>query len=215
MEFLYLDSKIAVCVKSAGILSTDEPGGMPERIRAVLGDENAPLYTVHRLDAAVGGVMVYARTRHAAADLGRALREGRFCKEYLAVFRGVLPEKAGIMRDLLRRDTRERKTFVVSVPGKDVREAELAYAVLEERDGLSLVSVSLHTGRTHQIRCQFAARGCPLWGDRKYGVGEETGSVALWSHRLSFDHPLTGERLSFTQPPPDAEPWRSFTWRQG
>ena len=215
MEFLYLDSKIAVCVKSAGILSTDEPGGMPERIRAALGEESAPVYTVHRLDAAVGGVMVYARTRHAAADLGRALREGRFCKEYLAVTRGAPPEKTGTMLDLLRRDTRERKTYVAAAPGKDVREAALDYAVLEERDGLSLVSVSLHTGRTHQIRCQFAARGCPLWGDRKYGSREETGTVALWSHRLSFDHPLTGERLSFTQPPPDAEPWRSFTWRQG
>ena len=123
MEILYLDNKIIVCVKPVGVLSTDEPGGMPSLLRAALGDETAPVYTVHRLDAAVSGVMVYARTRHAAADLGRAIGRGDVRKEYLAVACGGLPEKRGELRALLRRDRRLRKTFVLptrcaqSVPG--------------------------------------------------------------------------------------------------
>ena len=140
MEILYLDNKIIVCVKPAGVLSTDEPGGMPSLLRAALGDETAPVYTVHRLDAAVSGVMVYARTRHAAADLGRAIGRGDVRKEYLAVACGGLPEKRGELRDLLRRDRRLRKTFVAEAPGKDVREARLAYEVRAER-ALSLIHI--------------------------------------------------------------------------
>ena len=147
MEILYLDNKIIVCVKPVGVLSTDGPGGMPSLLRAALGDETAPVYTVHRLDAAVSGVMVYARTRHAAADLGRAIGRGDVRKEYLAVACGGLPEKRGELRDLLRRDRRLRKTFVAEAPGKDVREARLAYEVRAERAGLSLCRVRLYTGR--------------------------------------------------------------------
>lgn len=210
MEFLYVDSKIAVCVKEPGLLSTDEPGGMPSAIRAALGEANSPVYTVHRLDAAVGGVMVYARTRHAASDLGKAVREGRFHKEYLAVVHGAPAERAGTFRDLLRRDTREGKTYVAHAPGKDVKEAALDYETVAVRNGLSLVRILLRTGRTHQIRCQFAARGLPLWGDRKYGVPGDGGDIALWSHMLSFAHPAAGEALTFVQPPPEKEPWETF-----
>ena len=119
MEVLYLDNKIIVCVKPAGVLSTDEPGGMPSLLRAALGDDTAPVYTVHRLDAAVSGIMVYARTRHAAADLGRAIERGDVRKEYLAVACGALPEQRGELRDLLRRDRKLRKTFLAEAPGKD------------------------------------------------------------------------------------------------
>ena len=154
--------------------------------------------------------MVYARTRHAASDLGKAVREGRFHKEYLAVVHGAPAERAGTFRDLLRRDTREGKTYVAHVPGKDVKEAALDYETVAVRNGLSLVRILLRTGRTHQIRCQFAARGLPLWGDRKYGVPGDGGDIALWSHMLSFAHPATGEELSFTLPPPDRDPWIAF-----
>ena len=137
VEVLYLDNKIIVCVKPAGVLSTDEPGGMPSLLRAALGDDAAPVYAVHRLDAAVSGVMVYARTRHAAADLGRAIERGDVRKEYLAVACGALPEQRGELRDLLRRDRRLRKTFLAEAPGKDVREARLAYEVLASRAAAS------------------------------------------------------------------------------
>ena len=200
MEILYLDNKIIVCVKPVGVLSTDEPGGMPSLLRAALGDETAPVYTVHRLDAAVSGVMVYARTRHAAADLGRAI----------AVACGGLPEKRGELRDLLRRDRRLRKTFVAEAPGKDVREARLAYEVRAERAGLSHCRVRLYTGRAHQIRAQFAAHGAPLWGDAKYGGGGE-GDIALFSCVLAFPHPLTGDAMTFEKKPPAAYPWTEFS----
>lgn len=210
MEILYLDNKIIVCVKPVGVLSADEPGGMPSLLRAALGDDAAPVYAVHRLDAAVSGVMVYARTRHAAADLGRAIERGDVRKEYLAVACGALPAPSGELRDLLWRDRKRRKTFVVEAPGKDVREARLAYEVLAERAGLSLCRVRLYTGRAHQIRCQFAAHGAPLWGDAKYG-GSGEGDIALFSCKLAFPHPLTGEVLTFEKKPPAAYPWTEFS----
>ena len=210
MEILYFDNKIIVCVKPRGVLSTDEPGGLPSLLREAMGETDAPLYTVHRLDAAVGGLMVLARTRHAASDLGKAVQNGIFHKEYRAVVQGAVPERAGTFRDLLRRDREKRMTFVTAEPGPDTREAVLDYVVLAERDGLSLVRVVLHTGRTHQIRCQFASRGLPIWGDKKYGLPGDGGEIALWSHALGFTHPATGEPMQFEKAPPDTWPWTAF-----
>lgn len=211
MEFLYADDRVVVCIKPAGVLSTDEPGGMPELIRKVLGDENAVVRSVHRLDRVVGGVMVYARTARAASDLGKQMQEGWFRKEYRAVIRGVPPEREGTFRDLLIRDKSLRKTFVTDTPGSETKEAVLDYRVLESQNGLSLVSVRLYTGRTHQIRCQFASRGMPLFGDRKYGTGEETGPIGLWSCALEFIHPRTRETMRFEEEPPKEAPWIMFS----
>lgn len=208
MEILYADEKLAVCIKPRGVLSTDEPGGMPSLLRQELG-EGTSIYTVHRLDAAVGGVMVYARTRHAASDLGKAIQNGAFRKEYRSVIAGCPPEQRGTLRDLLGRDSRRRMTFVAEEPGPGVQEAELDFESLVSRDGLTLMRVILRTGRTHQIRVQFASRGMPLWGDRKYGAGEE-GPIALWSARLTFSHPRTGENMDFFAMPPDCAPWNTF-----
>ena len=168
MEIVYADPRIVVAVKPAGVLSTDEPGGMPQLLRQELG--TPCIRTVHRLDAAVSGLMVYARSAKAASLLSEQIRSRTFGKEYLAVVHGV-PE-GGVMTDLLGRDPVRRRTYVAAEPGKDVRPAELSYEVLGSREGLSLVRIRLHTGRTHQIRVQFASRGFPLVGDRKYGGGE-------------------------------------------
>lgn len=211
MEILYADDRVFVCIKPAGILSTDEPDGMPERIRRALGDECAVVRSVHRLDRPVGGVMVYARTARAASDLGKQMQDGRFHKEYRAVVRGILTAREGSLRDLLVRDKVRRMTFVTDAPGPEAKEALLDYTVLAFKEDQSLVSVRLRTGRTHQIRCQFASRGMPLAGDRKYGAKEVSGPMGLWSHSLEFFHPRTGERMRFEADPPREEPWILFS----
>lgn len=205
MELIYQDKDIVICVKPAGVLSTDEPGGLPDLVREALGDTN--VRTVHRLDRTVSGLMVLARRSKAAAELSRQIRDGQFQKEYVAVVHGCPREEYGQMRDLLLRDKLERKTYLVTEPGKDVREAILEYRVLNRGEALTRVRIQLQTGRTHQIRAQFSGRGLPLVGDRKYGTGEDHCNIALWSYRLAFLHPYSGKPMEFILEPPDTYPW--------
>lgn len=209
MRFIYKDNDLAVCVKPARVLSTDEPGGMPQLVREGLGDAAADVRTVHRLDRVVSGLMVLARNAESAAALGRQIQDGEFHKEYLAVARGDVPD-GGTMTDLLIRDKVRRMTFVTDTPQKGAQEAILNYTTLERRGGMSLVKIELVTGRTHQIRCQFASRGYPLLGERKYGTADDPCEIALLSHALGFRHPKTGERLVFRLPPPAEYPWDCF-----
>lgn len=207
MEIIYLDSDIAVCVKPARVLSTDEPGGMPELVRRELGDPQADVRTVHRLDRVVSGLMVLARSARAASELSRQIREDKFEKEYLAVVHGHPAAEHGRMTDLLLRNKPERKTYVVHEPGKGVQEAVLDYWVVAQKEGLARVRIQLITGRTHQIRAQFSSRDLPLVGDRKYSLNQDDCEIALWSHRLTFDHPTTGEPMEFVLEPPAVYPW--------
>lgn len=209
MDIVYQDERIVVAVKPAGVIATDKRGGMPDLLRQELGTEC--IRTVHRLDAPVSGLMVCARSAYAAGELSRQIREGQFEKTYLAVVRGTPPE-SGELTDLLGRDREKRLTYVAQAAGKGVQEARLRYRVLAVSDGLSLVEIELLTGRTHQIRVQFSSRGWPLAGDRRYGVeGDPIYPIALWSYRLSFLHPQTGERMEFKKaPPPETEPWQLF-----
>ena len=207
MDIIYQDEKIVVCVKPARVLSTDEPGGVPELVRQELGDPNANVRTVHRLDRVVSGLMVLTRTAKAASELSRQIRDGEFEKEYLAVVHGKPEQDAGTMRDLLLRNKQERKTYIVTEPGKDVQEAILDYWVLAHGQDMSRVRIRLQTGRTHQIRAQFSGRGMPLVGDRKYSLLEDDCEIALWSCRLAFKHPGTGKVVEFTLEPPQVYPW--------
>lgn len=207
MDFLYLDEHIAVCVKPARVLSTDEPGGMPELVRQALNDPKADVRTVHRLDRVVSGLMVLARSPAAASVLSRQIRENQFQKEYLAVIHGCPDADAGTLTDLLLRNKQERKTYIVSEPAKGVQEAILNYQVLGKAEGLSRVRIQLITGRTHQIRAQFSGRNMPLVGDRKYSLLEDACEIALWSYRLAFTHPVTGEAMEFILEPPEIYPW--------
>lgn len=205
MEIIYCDEWIAVCVKPARVLSTDEPGGMPELVRRALGTDD--VRTVHRLDRVVSGLMVLARSAEAASELSRQIREGQFQKEYLAVVHGHPDMDAGTLRDLLLRNKQERKTYIVTEPAKGVQEAILTYQVKEKTDDMTRVRIQLQTGRTHQIRAQFAGRNMPLVGDRKYSLLEDDCEIALWSYRLAFTHPKTGEPMDFTLEPPAVYPW--------
>lgn len=206
MEILYKDETLIVCIKPAGVLSTDEPGGLPELVRRELGDERADVRTVHRLDRAVSGLMLLARGAKSASELSRQIREGEFEKEYLAVVHGETEDRASL-RDLLLRNKARKMTFVVTEPEKGVQEALLDYETLVRRNGLSTVKIQLHTGRTHQIRVQFSSRGFPLVGERKYCEPMDDCPLALWSHMIGFTHPVSGERMRFVHEPPNVWPW--------
>ena len=207
MEIIYQDEDILVCIKPPRVLSTDEPGGLPELIRQELGDLEADVRTVHRLDRVVSGLMVLARNPAAASELSRQIRENQFQKEYLAVIHGCPVIKTGTMRDLLVRDKARKMTMIAAAPGKGVQEAILHYQVLATDGQISRVQIQLVTGRTHQIRVQFSGRGMSLVGERKYASGTDECELALWSYRIAFTHPKTGEVMDFYRLPPEVYPW--------
>ncbi len=208
MDIVYMDENIIVCVKPAGLLSTDEPGGLPDALRQQLGEEN--IRTVHRLDAAVSGLMLLARRKKTASDLGKQVMERGLGKEYLAIIEGCPEESSGSLRDFLHRDKARKMSFVVPEGSPEAQEAVLDYELLGTKGGLSLVRIRLHTGRTHQIRVQFSSRGWPLYGDKKYGRGQE-GGIALWSCRLKFTHPKSGEEMDISKnPDTNKYPWSEF-----
>lgn len=209
---LHAERSFLVCCKPVGVECEHE---LPALLAEALHCKAEELYCVHRLDRVVGGVMVYARTRSAAAELSRQVQERTLQKEYLAVCEGVPAPREGTLRDYLYKDTVRQKSFPVASPRRGVKEAVLDYAVLQEAalSGVSaaLVHVKLQTGRFHQIRCQFAARTHPLLGDGKYGSRERGCTTALWSCRLAFLHPLTRAPLAFEAAPPQCFPWSGFS----
>ena len=210
MEICYLDEEVLVCVKPARVLSTDEPGGLPDLLREQLGEPSADIRTVHRLDRVVSGLMVLARTAAAASELSRQVREGSFRKIYHAVLHGAPVKASDTLVDLLGRDKARKMTYVAQQPGKGIQEASLSYRLLAAAQGLSKVEIALHTGRTHQIRVQFASRGLPLVGERKYAVLEDPCELALFSQQIGFTHPGTGEWMCFSREPQEQYPWTVF-----
>lgn len=211
ISILHIEDSFLVCIKPPRVLSTDEPAGLPDLIRQQLGDPKACVRTVHRLDRVVSGLMVLARTPQAASELSRQIRDGEFDKDYLAVVHGRPAPETGRMVDLLARCKQERKTYVVTAPDKGVQQAILDYRLLSSCQGLSMVSIHLVTGRTHQIRCQFSSRELPLVGDRKYSLNNDPCEIALWSHSLRFRHPITGQPVEFSAAPPQTDPWTLFS----
>ena len=227
---LYQDAALVVVNKPAGLSSE---AGLPAQLRELWGQPDAYVGIVHRLDTGVSGLMVCARTPKAAAALTRqitqsqeayAVLDGRaapaqntlpapvFTKQYRAVLAGApdetLPEH-GILRDYLFKDSRRGRVFPVKRPRKGVREAVLDYRIVQTAEDCSLAEITLHTGRTHQIRVQFASRKHPLWGDGKYG-SRVKGAIALQSCGLQFVHPDTGRIMNFTLPLSDTAPWNLF-----
>ena len=195
MEILYSDKNIAVIVKPVGL---DSEHDVPAALAEQLGGE---FYPIHRLDQNVGGVMVYARTKFAAAQLSKAVQEGTMVKEYVATVHGTPPE-AGDWEDLLWKDSAKNKVFVVKRQRGGVKKARLEYRRLREGE-TSLVRIRLHTGRSHQIRVQFSSRGFPLVGDHKYGSRDEATAPMLFSCCLTF--PYKGRPQRFEKLPQWAE----------
>lgn len=205
MKIVYSDRDIAVIVKPSGISSQSTPDrkGVPDLLSTEL---NGEIYTVHRLDEATAGLMVYARTKEAAAVLSRDLADRLFEKEYIARVHGIPEPPEGECNDLLFRDRAKNKSYVVKRERKGVKKASLEYTTLKtnetENGTVSTVRIKLHTGRTHQIRVQFSSRKMPLVGDGKYGARDGENKLALFCCRLSFKHPSTGEALTFEETPP-------------
>ena len=213
MDILYTDAHVVVAVKPRGILSEEKDG--EESMPAFLAAHVGPVYPVHRLDRAVGGVMVYARSKRAAAALSAAIQAGTLQKEYTAILSGVPQAPEGEWRDLLYHDVRQNKTFVVDRVKKGAREAILTYRLLEQRTvegaDFSRVCIQLLTGRSHQIRVQFASRRLPLVGDGKYGSRQKAPYIALAATKLTFPHPVSGKLLTFSAPTPTDFPWNLFS----
>ena len=192
MDILYSDKDIAVCIKPAGMDSEQQ---VPAALTEQLGGE---IFTVHRLDKNVGGVMVYARTKSAAAELSRLIQNGQMVKEYVAMVHGDVPE-TGDWEDLLFKDSRKNKVFVVKRQRTGVKAARLEFIRLSGGE-TSLVRIRLHTGRSHQIRVQFSSRGFPLIGDHKYGAKDDASAPMLYSCCITF--PYKGMPLCFSCLPP-------------
>lgn len=212
LKILYEDEDITVCEKPQGILSEDGADGEKGLIGLLFERAGKPLHLLHRLDRNVGGVMVFANNKKSAAMLSSDISGGRFFKEYTAVVDGEPESDSGIYKDLLFKDSRKNRSYVVNRMRKGVREASLEYTVLKKSNGKSMVRVLLHTGRTHQIRVQFASRKTPLTGDIKYGSRDRNGvGIALHSYRITFYHPSTKEKMTFTsQPDFGVYPWNIF-----
>lgn len=213
MQILYEDPYLVIAVKPVGVLSEDTEGAacMPALLRQHFAEQGKPDYiaTVHRLDKVVGGVMVFSRRPDVTGKLTGLVARHEITKEYMAVLRGHPAEPSATWTDLLFRDSRVNKSYVVQRMRKGVREATLDYVELGRREDLSLVRVHLHTGRTHQIRVQFSHRGLPLLGDIRYGSKADC-STALWSYHLAFRHPITGKTVDISCPPPEQWPWTLF-----
>ena len=211
LKILYEDADITVCIKPVGIGSEDSPtekgiiGILSERARK-------PLHLLHRLDRNVGGVMVFANNKKSAAALSKDISEGKLKKEYLAVLDGIPKEKSATLKDLLFKDSRKNRSYVVNRMRKGVKDASLEYEVIGEAENKALVHVLLHTGRTHQIRVQFSSRKLCLTGDIKYGSKDRTNcNIALYSHKITFTHPATKEEMIFcSEPDSVVYPWNLF-----
>lgn len=219
MHILYEDNALLLVEKPVGVLSEGAPEGGSDMVGLLAAcrkaqGEPAEIFPVHRLDRGVGGLMVFAKNKKTAGRLSAMMGDHALQKEYYAVVHGIPSEPEGEFRDLLFRDAARNKTYVVKRERRGVREARLTYRLLEtvshEGKLLSLLRVRLGTGRTHQVRVQFASRQLPLWGDRKYGARDNGRALALFSCRLAFPHPVTGKPCEAELLPPFLFPWELF-----
>ena len=217
---LYEDNHVIVVLKPQNVPSCEDETKdkdlltvIKEHIKEKENKQgNVYVGLVHRLDRPTGGVMVYAKSSKAAARLSEQMQNGDFEKKYAAVFAGELKTKRATLTNYLKKNPINNMVYFCPPVTEGAKFAELEYDVLEEKSGLTLALIKLHTGRSHQIRVQMANVGAPVYGDMRYG-GEKAkkGKLALWAVSLSFTHPVSKERLCFKiQPPADLIPWKYF-----
>lgn len=220
LNILHEDNHVIVVVKPQNVPTCEDDSKDPDLLSAVKEyvkvkynkQGNVYIGLVHRLDRPTGGIMVFAKSSKAAARLSEQMKEGDFEKKYLAVTVGTPKEEQATLRHYLKKNAVNNMVYLSAPTVEGAKYAELDYKVLESKNGLSLVNVRLHTGRSHQIRVQMNAIGCPLYGDMRYG-GEKAkkGNLALWAYYLAFTHPVTKERLVFrVEPPKDNTIWSMF-----
>lgn len=219
MNILYIDKWLLLCEKPVGVLSEASP--TEENMPVLIADElrargeRTEVYAVHRLDRAVGGLMVFARDSATAGKLSALIAQRDMTKQYLCVVHGTPTAAQGELCDLLFKDAARNKTFVVKRMRRGVKQATLTYRTLSPARATawgdcSPVLVTMGTGRSHQIRVQFSSRALPLLGDGKYGGSDNGTDIALWSHRIAFVHPRTGKTVDISLPPPAGAPWDTF-----
>ncbi len=220
LTILYEDNHIIVVLKPQNMACCpDETGddnlfdAVKRYIKEAYGKPgNVYLGLVHRLDRPTGGVMVFAKTSKASARLSEKMRQGGFEKKYFAVLCGVPGKESATLENYLRKNTVNNMVYVCTESEEGAKFASLHYEIRQKAGGLSLAEITLHTGRTHQIRVQTAAINCPVYGDMRYG-GEKAvkGKLALWAYSLRFAHPVSGEAMRFiAEPPTDEFPWKNF-----
>ena len=220
VAILHEDNSILVVVKPQNIPSQADASGdldLLSLLKQYIKDKyakpgNVYLGLVHRLDRPTGGVMVFAKNSKAAERLSKQIVDGEMTKQYLATVLGAPKERKGTLVNYLKKNALTNNVYVATFGDHNAKRAELSYEVLESNQDLSLVKVQLGTGRSHQIRVQFSAIGCPVFGDVRYGgdVLAKGYNLALWAHRLEFSHPISKNRMVFVAYPPESEPWKRF-----
>ncbi len=210
MNIIYEDEYIVVCEKPRAVLSQRDAKGNKNMVDLLSDCCNCTIFPVHRLDKDVGGVMVFAKTSKAAAVLSEQIANRTAKKCYLALSRGTTENNTGTMEDLLFFDKGKNKSFVVKKQRRGVKKAQLEYEFIKSINEVNLFKVKLLTGRTHQIRIQFASRKMPLCGDRRYGAKDNEKSIALWSYKIEFNHPKTEQKMSFEVIPYEDEMFKAF-----
>ena len=205
-EIIFEDNSIIVCYKPAGFatqtknVAEQDMVSFLQNYRASKG-ENTYIGVITRLDQPVEGVLVFAKTKEAAAKLSKYLQQHIMAKKYYAVVtRAGLPE-SGTMVDYIVKDSVKSRAKVVNESDPRAKRAELRYKAVDQVDDRTLLDIELITGRFHQIRCQLASRTAPILGDVKYG-GTRTGEpLCLASYEISFLHPDTGEQMNYVVKP--------------
>ena len=224
LTILYEDNHIIVVLKPQMIACCPDESGddnLFDRVKRYIKETyskpgNVYLGLVHRLDRPTGGVMVFAKTSKAAARLSEQMKSGGFEKKYYAVLCGIPSKDRATLVNYLRKNSVNNMVYVCTESEEGAKFASLAYEIKDKKGGLCLAEITLHTGRTHQIRVQTASINCPVYGDMRYG-GEKAvkGRLALWAYSLRFTHPVTGEALRFIiEPPREENPWKLFAFGQ-